>query len=112
MERGGKAVDDPLAWFDGLDDEVANLWDAYHRLEPFGNPYHRHASEMEVLETILAKLLNRDLPPDRRDLRYEARKRRDFMPADYAGETPRRKPKQNDVMAQCEAFAAAIQQRG
>ena len=112
MERGGKAVDDPLAWFDSLDDEVANLWDAYHRLEPFGNPYHRHAAEMEVLETILAKLLNRDIPSEKADLRYEPRKRRDFMPANYAGEQPKRKAKQADVMSQCEAFAQAIQQRG
>jgi chromatin segregation and condensation protein Rec8/ScpA/Scc1 (kleisin family) len=111
LERGGKAVDDPLAWFDSLDDDVANLWDAYHRLEPFGNPYHRHAAEMEVLETMLAKLLNRDIPSERSDLRYEPRKRRDFMPADYAGERPKRRVKQADVMAQCEAFAEAIKQR-
>jgi uncharacterized protein YaaR (DUF327 family) len=67
---------------------------------------------MEVLETILAKLLNRDIPSEKTDLRYKARKRRDFMPADYAGEQPKRKAKLADVMSQCEAFAAVVAQRG
>jgi hypothetical protein len=90
LERGGEAIDDPIAWLDSLDAEVVRLWDAYSRIEPFGNQWEQHASQMEVLEVILAKLINRDLPSNRPDLRYTPRKRRDFMPAYYDDGEPQR----------------------
>jgi hypothetical protein len=109
LQRGGEAVDDPMAWLDSLPDDVLTLWDAYYRLEPWGGEYHRHAAEMEVLETILAYVVNRHVTEKSKV--YKPRSRADFMPAGYAGERPKKKPKQT-IGAQVAAMADNLKKHG
>lgn len=97
-------------WFDSLPHDVVTLWDAYYRLEPWGGEYQRHAAECELLESIFAKLINRDIPKDRRDLIYKPRKRRQFFPPDYAGETLVKKLK-TSIATQCTQYAESIIKR-
>ena len=111
LKRGGEAVDDPRAWWDSLPSDVVTLWDAFYRLEPWGGEYQRHAAECELLESIFAKLINRDIPKDRRDLIYKPRQRRQFFPGDYAGESPKRTKASKTIGDQCEEYVRTIMSR-
>ena len=32
-------IDDPRRWLNSVDDELVDLWEAYYRMEPFGNSW-------------------------------------------------------------------------
>lgn len=111
LQRGGDAIDDPRAWYDSLPDEVVSLWDAYWQLEPWGCDWLRHAEQMVMLDHIYALVANRGLSRDQRHLAYKPRRRKAFMPADYAGETPARRTTKS-VGKQLEEQMAAYENRG
>lgn len=87
------------------------MWDAYWQLEPWGNDWTRHAEQMVMLDHIYALVANRGLTRESRHLSYKPRRRRSFMPADYAGETPKKRAR-SGVFEQFDAYAAAYENRG
>ena len=101
------AVDDPRAWFDSLPDDVVALWDAYYRIEPFGNDYHRHAEMCEILEHIYAVVVNRGMSSRANMIR--PRKRRVFFPPDYVGQRER-KARKTTIGQQLEEYAQKLSQ--
>jgi hypothetical protein len=92
---------------DATPDDVVKLWEAYYQLEPWGGEYQRHAVEMELMDASFALAANRGLPPNRNDLKYQPRRRKQFFPPDYAGEVPVEK-KRPKMIEQCEHFANTI----
>ena len=107
LARGGEAVDDPKGWFDSLSDETVAFWDAFSRVDPFGGEWHRHADLMQVVELMMARMINHGLGKENAHLRYEPRGRKDFMPGDYQGDEPKPKTTKKDLNEQLSAMAKA-----
>ena len=75
LKAGGKAVDNPLTWFDGLPEGVQKFWKTFYRLEPFGGEWQRHGEMCQLLHLIAM----RTAKAEGETLREQA----DFMPADF-----------------------------
>lgn len=75
LQRGGKAIDNPVEWFDSLPEGVIEFWQAFYRHEPFGGEWHRHAEQCQMLHAIAMRFSS----GDGEKLLQQA----DFMPADF-----------------------------
>lgn len=101
LQRGGTAIDDPMAWWDSLSDEVVEFWETMWQIEPWGSEWERHSHQMSILDCIYAATINPNL--DRRN-RVKPRPPMDFMPPDYYIEPTTKK---NDIVAQLDAYVGA-----
>ena len=55
LARGGEAIDNPQAWFDSLPDSVVAFWQAYWKVEPWGN-WIQHAQLCNTIDNIRVAL--------------------------------------------------------
>ena len=99
LQRGGVAVDDPLAWWDSLPDDVVEFWRAYWQVEPWGCEWERHSYLMSLLDVHYAATINPHL--DKRH-RVKPRAPQDFMPVDFFRE---RQARPHDIIAQLDKYA-------
>lgn len=88
-----------------------DLWEAFYRIEPWGNEYQRHAVEMELAEALFAFQVNSNLPKNRPDLKYKPRTQQSFFPADYEGNEKPQKAKKPNIVEQCQQFARMVTRR-
>lgn len=71
-----------------------------------GMEVSRHAELMELVEHVFALMVNYGRKRNDPEA-YSPRKKRDFMPAYFAGDTPKKKPAA--IGKQLEAFAEKLQ---
>ena len=98
LKAGGKAVDNPLTWFDELPEGVQQFWKTFYRLEPFGGEWQRHGEMCQLLHLVALRLA--------RGEGETLREQSDFMPADFiklAFDQAEPVP----IAKQCEALAKA-----
>lgn len=96
MERGGEAVDDPLAWWDSLSDETVQFWESFWSVEPWGTQWERHAEQMSLMELLFAAQVNPNLEKEKH---FKPSPPVAFMPPDYYQEKQPVKKLTNDEMA-------------
>lgn len=82
------------------------FWDAFQRVEPFGDQWSMQAASTEILESIFAVLANRGIR-NKHEM-YKPRKRSDFMPADYHERKIRRRRKLAKPVDQFDHYARSL----
>lgn len=65
---------------------------------------------MEVLDSILAVVVNKSIPSSRKDLLYRPRDRDAFMPSDYVADKPKHKRK-GRTRSSLDVFVQSIEMR-
>lgn len=82
-------IDDPERWLHETPKRVVDLWQAYWRLEPWGLPWHRHATWMQMLDRIYGAIVTWF------GGKHESTDFADFMPADWI--KPKQKKKRGSL---------------
>jgi hypothetical protein len=94
-------IDDPEKWLANADKRVVKTWEAYWRLEPWGQPWHRHASMMMMLNAIYAMVVSWIGG----DAKKCQRKFADWMPGDWVQDVE--KAESVDLVGKLDAFVRA-----
>lgn len=76
-------IDDPLTWLETVDDEVFATWEAYYRLEPFGDERFLLARIVSLLSMLMATKLSAD------DASKVVAEVKDLMPSDWVWQPER-----------------------
>jgi len=92
-------IDDPEKWLANAPKRVIRTWDAYWQLEPWGQPWHRHAASMMMLAAIHRMLMTGEQ-------KHKPASFADWMPAGWS-EDPA--PEQaGDVIENLDNFVRAV----
>jgi hypothetical protein len=99
---------DPERWLDEQPKRVITTWAAYWRLEPWGLPWHRHATWMAKLDQLFEILLRWFTSGE---TNYRAAPFKDWMPADWSEHNGKSRQKRKKATLK-DQFAALAKMYG
>jgi hypothetical protein len=96
-------IDDPERWLANADPRVVRTWMAYWQLEPWGMPWHKHASMMMFLQAMCSTIVGMWASKASKAPKPEMQ---DWMPSDWSPD-PKAKPSQLEIAEKMDAFVKA-----
>jgi len=110
LARGGEAVDQPIDWWDSLDEQTVRFWTEYDKLEPVKNEDEKYAYLCHLLDSIIAVIANQNLSKEDWNKRYRPRSPDEFMPGGGDKKARREKPAKGKLRQQLDEYAQWLQQ--